>query len=315
MEIQPLSARKGETLILETDFCGDVDDVAALSLICGEEKRHPGAFRLGGVSCNIENPFMAPAVKFVLSAWGREDVPVAVTRDPVPTCGNRSAYLPGLAARWRGPDPEKLDPLDLWRRVLAEAPDGSVSVVSIGFFNNLAAALADDPALFRRKVRCIWAMAGGFGRKAGYVEYNVKEFVGDTRFFLREWDGPIMFVGSECGESVMTDLKDLPPECDGHPLVEAFRHYCGPCRMRSSWDPITADLAIHGEGDCYELGEPGRVRVGPDASTPFEPDPAGNARVLRFRVPPEAVSARITALVRRAASLPQAAGGPAVLPD
>ena len=301
---EPLAARTGETLILETDFCCDVDDVAALSLICGEERRHPGAFRLAGVSCNVDGLFAAPAAKAVLAAWGREDVPVAVTRDPIPRSGNRSRYLLGLAARWRGPDPGRTDPLDLWRRTLADAPDGSVSVISIGFFNNLAAALARDPALFRRKVRCVWAMAGGFGPKAGYVEFNVKEYVGDARRFLDEWDGPIVFCGSECGESIMTDLSGLPPACDAHPLVEAFRHWVGPNMKRSSWDPITADLAIHGENDCYELGEPGRVRIAADGATAFSPDPAGNARVLRFRAPDEAVAARITALVRRAAGLP-----------
>ena len=304
MKPEPLAARTDETVILETDFCTDVDDVAALSLLCGEEKRHPGAFRLGGVSCNVRNPFMAAAVKVVLSAWGREDVPVAVTRDPTPRSGNHSDYLGGLSARWRGPAPEPPAPLDLWRRVLADAPDGSVSVISIGFFNNLAAALEDDPALFRRKVRAVWAMAGGFGRKAGYVEYNVEGYCTDTRRFLAAWDGPIVFVGSECGESIMTDLKGLPPEFDGHPLVEAFRHHRGPEMARSSWDPITVDLAVHGENDCYELGEPGRVRVAPDGATPFEPDPDGNARVLRFRAPDDAVSAHITALVRRAAGLP-----------
>ena len=304
MDIQPLAARTGETVILETDFCCDVDDVAALALLCGEEKRHPGAFRLGGVSCNVANPFVAAAAKTVLAAWGRQGVPVAVTRDPLPNSGNRSPYLAGLAARWRGPDPGKAEPLDLWRRLLADAPDGSVSVVSIGFFNNLAAALADDPSLFRRKVRCVWAMAGGFGRKAGYVEFNMKEYVGDTRRFLREWDGPVVFVGSECGESVMTDLSGLPPDCDGHPLVEAFRHFCGPRLVHGSWDPITVDLAVHGENDCYELGPTGRVRVASDGTSPFEPDPAGNARVLRLRAPDAAVSARITALVRRAAGLP-----------
>jgi hypothetical protein len=73
---------------------------------------------------------------------------------------------------------------------------------------------------------------------------------------------------------------------------------------RSSWDPITVDLAVHGENECYELGAPGRVRIEPDGVTAFSPDPAGNARVLRFRAPDDAVSARVTSLVRRAAGLP-----------
>ena len=60
---EPLSARTGETVVLETDFCTDVDDVAALSLLCGEEKRHPGAFRLGAaaVQADVETLRAGPA--------------------------------------------------------------------------------------------------------------------------------------------------------------------------------------------------------------------------------------------------------------
>ena len=306
MTPEPLSSRTGGTVVLETDFCTDVDDVAALSLLCGEEKRHPGAFRLGAVSCNVRSPFIAAAVKTVLSAWGRDDVPVGVTEDALPPSGDRSDYLAGLAARWRGGEASAGSARDLYRRVFSQAADGSVDVVSIGFFNTLDEVFADDPALFRRKVRAVWAMAGGFGRCAGNAEFNVKGYEDAARRFLETWDGPVVFVGFECGETVMTDLSGLPPAFDGHPLVEAFRHHRGPAMKRSSWDPITVDLAIHGENECYELGEPGRVRVAPGGATLFTPDPAGNARVLHFRAPDDAVSARITTLVRRAADLPLA---------
>ena len=305
MTPEPLAARTGATVILETDFCGDVDDVAALALLCGESRRHPGAFRIGGVSCNVETPLAAPAVKAVLAAWGLQDVPVGVTDDPPPPSGNESRYLAALAAMWRGAHPAtSCTARELCRRVFAEAADGSVDVISIGFFNTLDEVLAEDPALFRRKVRAVWAMAGGFARCAAMSEFNVKGYRDAARRFLEAWDGPIVFVGFECGETVMTDLSGLPAEYDSHPLVEAFRHHRGPAMKRSSWDPITVDLALGGENECYELGEPGRVRVAPDASTPFEPDPAGNARVLRFRAPDEAVSARISSRVRAAAGLP-----------
>ena len=305
MNVAPLLSRKDETVVLETDFCTDVDDVAALSLLCGAAKAHPDAFRLGGVSCNVKSPFIAAAVKTILSAWGMQDVPVGVTEDDLPPSGNRSDYLAGLAARWRGGEASCGPARELFRRILSKAADGSVTVVSIGFFNTLDEVLADDPALFRRKVRCVYAMAGGFARCAGNAEFNVKGYLDATRRFLDAWDGPIVFVGFECGETVMTDLSGLPAEFDAHPLVEAFRHHRGPAMKRSSWDPITVDLALHGENECYELGPAGRVRAAADASTPFEPDPAGNARVLRFRAPDDAVSARISSLVREAAGLPQ----------
>ena len=304
MSPEPLAVRTGATVILETDFCGDVDDVAALALLCGEAKRHPGSFRIGGVSCNVASRFTAPAVKAVLAAFGLQDVPVGVTDDPPPPSGNESSYLAALTASWRGADPATAcNARELYRRVFAEAADGSVDVISIGFFNTLDEVLADSPALFRRKVRAVWAMAGGFARCAGYAETNVRERPEASRRFLDAWDGPIVFVGFENGEKVITDLSGLPPECAAHPLAEAFRRYCGPSMKRPSWDPVTVDFAVHGENDCYELGEPGRVRVAPDLSTPFASDPAGNARVLRLRAPEDAVSARITSLLRRAAGL------------
>ena len=300
MNPEPLVFRTGGTVVLETDFCGDVDDVAALALLCGEAKRHPGSFRIGGVSCNVASPFTAPAVKAILAAFGLQDVPVGVTDDPPPPSGNESSYLAALAASRRGADSATAcSARELYRRVFAEAADGSVDVISIGFFNTLDEVLADSPALFRRKVRTVWAMAGGFARCAGYAETNVRERPEASRRFFDAWDGPIVFVGFESGEKVITDLSGLPPECAAHPLAEAFRRYCGPSMKRPSWDPVTVDFAIHGENECYELGEPGRVRVAPDLSTPFTPDPAGNARVLRLRAPEERVSARITAVLRK----------------
>ena len=299
MNPEPLVFRTGGTVVLETDFCGDVDDVAALALLCGESRRHAGAFRIGGVSCNVASPFTAPAVKAILAAFGLQDVPVGVTDDPPPPSGNESSYLAALAASRRGADPATAcSARELYRRIFAEAADGSVDVISIGFFNTLDEVLADSPALFRRKVRAVWAMAGGFARCAGYAETNVRERPEASRRFLDAWDGPIVFVGFESGEKVITDLSGLPPKCGAHPLAEAFRRYCGPSMKRPSWDPVTVDFAIHGENECYELGEPGRVRVAPDLSTPFAPDPAGNARVLRLRAPEEVVSERITALLR-----------------
>ena len=97
--MQPILSLSGQTVVLETDFCTDVDDVAALALLCGEAKARPDAFRLGGVSCNVKSPFVAAAVKTVLSAWGMQGVPVGVTEDPLPPSGDRSDYLAGLAAR------------------------------------------------------------------------------------------------------------------------------------------------------------------------------------------------------------------------
>lgn len=314
MEYQPLCSRSGETVVLETDFCGDVDDAAALSLLCFEARRHPGAFRLGAVSCNVRSPFAAAALKTILAASGMEDVPVGVTADAPPPGGSgcESRFLRGLAARWHGgTPPAPVAATALWRGLLASAADTSVTVVSIGFFNTLDAVLAADPALFHRKVRAVVAMAGGFGRKAGYVDFNVREWPDASRRFFEAWRGPTVFIGSESGEHVATDLSGLPPQYDPVPLVEAFRHFVGPAMSCASWDPVTVDFAVNGAGSCYALGDPGFVRLAADGSTPFTPDPAGNARVLRLAAYEPDISRRITSLVRASAGLPPLGRKPA----
>ena len=304
MKYEPLILRANETVILDTDLCCDVDDAAAATLLYGEHLDHQDAFHVGGVAVSVNGPLESKGVRAIQAFFGLENVPVGVTTDPVPSSGNVSSYLPDLAKRWNGPDPEKLSALDLYRKVLANAADGSVTIISIGFFNNLAAALRDDPKLFHRKVRAVVAMAGGFGRKEGYVEFNVKNFPADSIEFLKGFHGQLVFVGSECGETIMTDLSGLEGH-EGHYLVEAFRNYTGDAMQRSSWDPVTVDFTVNGENEYYALSEPGHVRATPESSVVFVPCESGNARYMIFTKADDEITRRITARVRQAARLPQ----------
>lgn len=300
MNYEPLRNRTNETVLLDTDYCCDVDDAAALALLCHECKSNRGRFKLGGVAVNVPGPYEAAAVKTMLAAFGMEDVPVGVTDGPIPPSGNRSAYMQALAARWRGADPGSATGLDVYRKVLTESEDASVTIISIGFFNNLNAAISNDIDLFHRKVRAVVAMAGGFGRKAGYVEFNVKNFPKDSIEFMEKWKGPLFFVGSECGESIMTDLRDIPEALLCHPLAEAFRVFSGPPMIRSSWDPITVAFSVDGENEYWKLGPPGFARATEESAVDFRESPSGTARYLYFTRDDQVISSHITNLVKRA---------------
>ena len=300
MSYVPLCTRPTDTAILETDFCGDVDDVAALALLC-RQAREVG-FALGGVSVNVPGPQEGAAVAAVLREHGFPNVPVAVAAGPAPAVGGtRSDYVPALAARVAGAEPPALAPLDFYRDALPRAADGSVVIVSIGFFNNLAALLRAEPDLLRRKVRAVVAMAGGFGEKAGYEEFNVRGYEEDARFFVENWDGPLVFFGSECGEKAITDMTALTD----HPgtLAEAFRLYTATWvddfMKRSSWDPLTVDFAVFGGGALWTESAPGRAAVRPGGAIAFTPDPAGRATYLVRRVHHGVLGAHITEEVRR----------------
>ncbi len=303
MNYEPLRLRKNETVLLDTDLCCDVDDAAAATLLYGEHLANPDAFHMGGVAVSVNGPLEAKGCKAILAYFGLSDVPVGVTTDPVPPSGNVSRYLPDLAKHWAGREPEPLSALDLYRKVLSESPDGSVTIISIGFFNNLAAALRDNPGLFHRKVRAVVAMAGGFGRKEGHIEFNVQNFPSDSIEFLKNYHGQLIFVGFECGDTIMTDLRGLD-EFRDHYLFEAFHNYTGDAMQRCSWDPVTVDFTVNGENEFYSLSEAGHIRATRESSVIFVPCESGNAHYLLFSKPDSEISHRISNRVRYASHLP-----------
>lgn len=322
MTYEPLLALKGGHVILETDICSDCDDVAALALLCAAAKSHPQEFALDGVSVNVANPSSAKAVRYSLEHFGLESVPIGITDDGPPSGGNWSSYLGRLGSHLPDYVHDGLTALELYRKVLRSIPDDSLTIISIGFFNTLLEALRDDPELFHRKVRAAVIMAGGFGQRANHLEWNVVGHLAASREFVREFKGRMVFVGFECGETVMTDLTGLP-EGTGNFLLEAFEKRSNNLMRHPSWDPITVDFALHGEDaktadfaycdgtglppegvdGCYGLSAPGRLAFAEDGRTLFDEDPDGNVRHLVFTAPEDAVSARISRLVREAAGL------------
>ncbi len=288
-------------IVLETDFCGDCDDVAALALLCGEATEHPGAVRLAGVAVNVGCPSTAAAIRTVLDFYGLGNTPVGIAATPDPH-GCASRYLDALAAMSAEKNPKTMLADAFYRELLSKADDDSLVLVSIGYFNNLDAALHDDPALFHRKVHAVYMMAGGFGSRKDHLECNVMGHLACTRRFVRDYRGQAVYVGFECGVSVLTDLTGFPAGQD-HFLLRAFELRSDRQMRHPSWDPITVDLALHGENGCYRLSKPGFVEIDGEGHTVFAEDPRGNARHLVFAAPDDEVSSRITRLVRNAARL------------
>ncbi len=288
-------------IVLETDFCGDCDDVAALALLCGDAADHPEAVRLAGVAVDVGCPSTAAAIRTVLDFYGLGTTPVGIAATPDPH-GCASRYLDALAAMSPEKNPKTIAADALYREVLSTAEDDSLVIVSIGYFNNLDAALHDDPALFHRKVHAVYMMAGGFGLRKDHLECNVMGHLACTRRFVRDYHGRAVYVGFECGASVLTDLTGFPAG-QNHFLLKAFALRSDRQMRHPSWDPITVDLALHGENECYWLSKPGFVEIDGEGHTVFSEDASGNARHLIFTASDAEGSSRITRLVRNAARL------------
>lgn len=269
-----LKYAKQTTVIFDTDMCGDVDDVGALYLLLCASKKY--GFRIGGIAVSVNSENEYPAIMALLEENDMTDIPIGVYDGENPESGNYAPYVEFLAGQYGGRISETTA-AEIYKMVLDEAEDNSVVVVSVGFFNNLNQARSADSSLFDKKVRAVVAMAGRFDEVVGFPEFNIREFADDSKEFIENFNGEIIFGGFEIGYKVMTDLRDAVSDSL---LIEAYRIYTDGKMMRESWDPLTVDFAINGENEFYSLSNRGKVSVLTDRSTKFTPCDNGNCRYI-----------------------------------
>lgn len=226
------------------------------------------------VNVNYPSSYSAVATSTILAHYGAGDVPIGLTRPftDTPFFDNRyyarGEYASKIAYNWpNGSIPWGLanntwDPVLLYRKVLAEAEDASVTIASIGFLNNLSGLLNSTGdsysplsglELVEQKVSELVVMGGGY--PSGY-EWNFRGFNASlTRHVIHSWpeNGPIVYLGYEEGVNVVTGklLMNEGPASD--PVRMAYIYYTF-FAGRSSWDPLTVLYAMHGLGDLFELG-------------------------------------------------------------
>lgn len=263
------------TVLFDTDLCGDVDDVGALYLLLDASKKF--GFRIGGIAVNVNSENAYPAVMAMLKEQNMTEIPVGVHDGKNPESGNYAPYVEYLANQYDG-EVKKNTAAEIYESVLNDAAEQSVVVVSVGFFNNINRARKVDAELFDKKVRTVVAMGGRFDDEKGFPEFNIREFVADSKEFIENYSGELIFGGFEIGYQVMTDLNDVNDLSSL--LVDAYRIYTEGGMKRESWDPLTVDFAIHGENEYYGLSQKGSVRVLQDRSTAFIPAENGNCRYI-----------------------------------
>ncbi|HUY91852.1 MAG TPA: nucleoside hydrolase [Pirellulales bacterium] len=285
-------------LVFETDMGNDIDDALALGVIHALESR--GECKLLAVTINKDNAFAAPFVDLVNAFYGRSEIPIGVVRDgKTPEDGRFVRQVCELRDGGRPRYPHKLksgaeapEAVDLLRKTLAAQPDGSTTIVSVGFSTNLA-RLLDSPGdeysplageqLVAQKCRLLSAMAGNFGDKKGQKEYNIFIDRPAAAKVFERWPTPIVASGFEVGEAVTYPFESIERDfayVEHHPLSEAYRLYVEGAHDRATWDLTSVLYAVRPDRGYFGLSAPGTIRVDDNSLTHFAPDAAGRHRYL-----------------------------------
>ncbi len=232
-------------IIYETNMCLSVDDVGGLAMVHALQNR--GETELLAVCLNEVHPGGVSAIDAINTWYGRGDIPVGVYRGPFPD-PDTSAFLNALTQFPHDlEDKNAPDALDVYRDVLAAQPDLSVTIISVGYMNNLGKLLKHEPELVAKKVKELVIMGSHTGDDHNLGLHGTLDA---ARHVLEKWPSPLVF--HHLGGDVMTGigLKDAPVQ---NPVRMAYYTFFGNSfKNQPSWDQMTILYGVRGACNYFK---------------------------------------------------------------
>ena len=299
VRIQPLALDEKQppgpvNVIVDTDMSSDCDDAGAVALL--NAFMNQGECRLiAGVANGRDRDLSSGAVVQAINTYyGHPNIPIGANHGEAWIGTTGSAYTLKIHQQFdpEFPTDDKLPAgVDVYRKALSSAPDGSVVIASIGLMENLQALLESKPDaisplsgrnLIRKKVRKLVIM-GNTNRHDGSV--------------INTWPTKILYT-TDVGSVIYTG-KVLVNTPENNPVRVVYR-LNGAENGRQSWDLTAAWLAVRGPGPLWDVAYGGYRKVDPvTGESPWIDGPPTNEAYVMQRMPSPEVAKLIDAeLVR-----------------
>jgi len=288
-----------QKIIFETDIGNDVDDALALDMLY--KYMDAGEIDLLGIMINKEGTY-PPEYVDIMNTWhGYPKIPIGVIYNGADCENDATNYAKCVSLMKKGNDEplfrrslkdysELPEAHILYRKILAQQPDNSVTIVSTGFSTNLA-RLLDTPAddfspltgkeLVAKKVKLLCTMAGCFNNPELH-EYNIVKDIPAAKIVFAEWPTPLVTSPFEVGIainypaiSIENDFKWAPV----HPMVEAYKCYLEMPYDRPTWDLTSVLYSVEGPS-YFNISPAGIIDVTNQGSTTFTANENGNRYYL-----------------------------------
>ena len=272
-------------VIYDTDLGSDCDDAAALGVLHALADR--GEAEILAVMSVTGRKHAPGAIDAINTYYGRPDVPIGAPVAGVWASWDRYAkhLAEGFTHDVKGK--EDVPPaVGLYRKILSEQPDNSVTIISVGFLRNMQNLLNSTPdkhsklhgvELVARKVDKLVSMAGKFpeGR-----EWNMKggpwDYGSSAQRVVKAWPTELVFTGYEIGYPIMTGARLLTDTPESNPVREAYRIHPGTTEEgdRHSWDLTAILYGVRGAHDYWNVHWQGLPVVHNDGSNSWDNTPS-----------------------------------------
>lgn len=300
--------KKEIPIIFDTDIQGDYDDVGALAML--HAFADSGEINILATVASNLSPLTVPCIEVINTYFGRPNLPIGAPKTTGVTQNSRELEWPdSLVAKFQhkyNSNDDAPDAVEVYRKVLSQQADNSVTVVTVGFLTNLKNLLLSKPDsysplngkdLVAKKVKHWVAMGGWFPEGK---ETNIKRDAAASEYAIDNWPTPIVFSGFEIGVELKTGLR-LIKEGDVNSPIQMAYAMSIPKRAydkdgRRSWDQSALLVAVRGFEPYYTY-KTGQFITSPDGSNKWKDDPNGVHKHLVQKMSPDSVVTEIEDLM------------------
>lgn len=275
-----------QKVIIDADIDSDVDDVGALAMLLNLHKT--GKIELIGVIVTSDDPYAPVCAASINTYYGYTKIPIGFLKNQ-PKLNNHSRYTKFLADEfppelksWQDAE----DAVTLYRKLLAENPDESVKIITIGHLTSLQQLLQSQPdqisnlngeKLVQKKVKQWICMGGQYpsGKEANFYRPDPASTVN----CVKNWKKDVIFCGWEAGNPIITGGSWLKENLHAHHPVyrayELYNNFAG----RQSWDQLAVLQLIDSANEYFSFIN-GQCIVATDGSNTWKTSEKGKHRYL-----------------------------------
>jgi hypothetical protein len=289
-------------VIVDTDMASDCDDAGAVALL--NTFMNQGECKLIACVANgHEHDLSSGGTIQAINAWyGHPNIPIGVYHGPL-GFPSGSAYTKKTRERFAPdfPTDDKLpDGVDVYRRALVSAADGTVVIASLGFLQNL-----DD--LLKSQSDTVSALAG-----PDLVRKKVRKLIimnnqsKDDELVVTTWPTEIIWT-MDVGSHIFTG-KSLADTPENNPVRFIYKNHGNEQHNsmldgRQSWDLTASWLAVRGPGELWDITAGGYWKVNTEkGGGEWINSPHTNHGLIMVKMPPAEVSKLIEVELSRAPS-------------
>jgi len=253
-------------VIFDTDCGPDYDDVGALAML--HAFADSGYIDILATMSSNKHELAAPSIDVINTYFGRPDIPIGAPKSDGVNIGASQKWSDSLITKYHHDlisTGEAPDAVEVYRKILSEQEDTTVTIISVGFLTNLGNLIMSEPdelcslsgkELVEQKVRKWVCMGGKFPEGK---EFNIRLDLLKSKIAIEQWPTKIIFSGFEIGEQIKTGLKLIEMPCENNPVKDVFAISIPLSEEdkngRMSWDQTAVLIAVKGYENYFYINK------------------------------------------------------------